>query len=196
MKKMVLGLLFSCFVLGACSTNEATTSSSNLVSSTDTFDKIFSEASNAVIEESISKDYDSSRQKTLDKIKPQYSEESTTTESSQSQSTLTTETSSSSYSAAVSSESKNALQKANDYLAYTSFSKLGLYDQLIYEKYTPEAANYAIEHVTADWNGNALQKAKGYLDYSSFSRQGLYDQLIYEKYTETEAQYAIDNLPK
>ncbi|MCV3166198.1 Ltp family lipoprotein, partial [Enterococcus faecium] len=75
------------------------------------------------------------------------------------------------------------------------FSKDGLYDQLVYEKYTPEQAQYAIDNINADWNENALQAAKDYLDYSAFSKDGLYDQLVYEKYTPEQAQYAIDNLP-
>lgn len=91
-------------------------------------------------------------------------------------------------------EFENALQSANDYLNYTSFSKESLYDQLIYEGYPEEATQYAVDNVITDWNENALQAAKDYLDYSSFSDQGLYDQLIYEGYTTDQAQYAIDNL--
>ncbi|MBT2731722.1 Ltp family lipoprotein [Carnobacterium sp. ISL-102] len=92
-------------------------------------------------------------------------------------------------------EHENALSNAYDYLDYTSFSKSGLYDQLVYEGYPADAVQYAIENVKADWNANALQAAIDYLDYSSFSDQGLYDQLIYEEYTSEQAQYAIDNLP-
>ncbi|EME3189957.1 Ltp family lipoprotein, partial [Enterococcus faecium] len=95
----------------------------------------------------------------------------------------------------VSLESSNALQAAKDYLDYSAFSQQGLYDQLIYEKYPADAAQYAIDNINADWNENALQAAKDYLDYSAFSKDGLYDQLVYEKYTPEQAQYAIDNLP-
>ncbi|MGC4499467.1 Ltp family lipoprotein, partial [Enterococcus faecium] len=41
----------------------------------------------------------------------------------------------------------NALQAAKDYLDYSAFSKDGLYDQLVYEKYTPEQAQYAIDNL-------------------------------------------------
>lgn len=92
-------------------------------------------------------------------------------------------------------ESKNALQKAYDYLDYSAFSKTGLYDQLIYEGFPEESAQFAIDNVETDWNKNALQKAKDYLDYSAFSDQGLYDQLVYEGFTAEQAQYAINNLP-
>lgn len=93
-------------------------------------------------------------------------------------------------------EYKNALKNAYDYLDYTSFSKSGLYDQLIYEGYPDDAAQYAIDNIKADWNKNALQAAIDYLDYTSFSDQGLYDQLIYEGFTSEQTQYAVDNLPE
>ncbi|WP_270790219.1 Ltp family lipoprotein [Enterococcus diestrammenae] len=92
-------------------------------------------------------------------------------------------------------ESRNALQKAYDYLDYTAFSKSGLYEQLLYEDYPEDAAQFAIDNVETDWNQNALQKAIDYLDYTAFSDQGLYEQLVYEGFTAEQAQYAINNLP-
>ena len=44
-------------------------------------------------------------------------------------------------------------------------SKAGIYDQLTSEygeQFSAEAAQYAIDNVTADWNANALEKAKSY----------------------------------
>jgi len=95
----------------------------------------------------------------------------------------------------VSREFKNAVGSAEDYLNYSSFSKQGLYDQLLYEGFPQDAAQYAIDSVVTDWNQNALQTSVDYLDYSSFSYPGLYDQLIYEGYTAEQAQYAMSNLP-
>ncbi|MGX7029975.1 Ltp family lipoprotein [Vagococcus zengguangii] len=92
-------------------------------------------------------------------------------------------------------EQKNALSKAIDYLDYSAFSKSGLYEQLIYEQFPEEAAQFAVDNVQADWNEQALNKALDYLDYSSFSDAGLYDQLVFEGFTSEQAQYAIDNLP-
>ncbi len=94
----------------------------------------------------------------------------------------------------VSREFKNALGSAEDYLNYSSFSKQGLYDQLLYEGFPEDAAQYAIDNVVTDWNQNALQTAVDYLDYSSFSYPGLYDQLVYEGYAAEQAQYALDNV--
>ncbi len=96
----------------------------------------------------------------------------------------------------VSREFRNALKKAESYLSHSSFSKAGLYHQLLYEGFPEDAAQYAVDNVITDWNVNALNKAISYLSHSAFSDQGLYHQLIYEGFTEEQAQYAIDNLPE
>ncbi|MDU1988793.1 MAG: Ltp family lipoprotein [Enterococcus faecalis] len=93
-------------------------------------------------------------------------------------------------------EYQNAVSKAEDYLDYTAFSKSGLRDQLIFEQFPEDAAQFAVDHIVVNWNEQALLKAQDYLDYSSFSNQGLYDQLLFEGFSESEAQYALDNLPK
>ena len=99
-------------------------------------------------------------------------------------------------------EYQNALVKANQYSDMMHMSKQGIYDQLVSEygeQFSPEAAQWAIDHMTADWNANALQKAKDYQDMMAMSPAAIYDQLISEygeKFTPEEAQYAIDNLNK
>lgn len=84
-----------------------------------------------------------------------------------------------------------ALDSAESYLDYTAFSRSGLADQLAYEGYSPEAAEYAVANVGADWNEQAARSAEAYLDYTSFSRQGLVDQLMYEGYTPEQAEYGV-----
>lgn len=96
----------------------------------------------------------------------------------------------------VSREFQNALSSANNYLDYSSFSKEGLKEQLIFEQFPEDAAQYAIDNVKVDWNEQALKTAKSYLDYSSFSNADLQDQLVYDKFTPEQAQYAINNLPE
>jgi hypothetical protein len=93
-----------------------------------------------------------------------------------------------------------ALDKAEDYLSYSAFSKQGLYEQLSSdagEGFTEAEARYAVEHVHANWKQQAVKKAKDYLDYQSFSRQGLYEQLSSsagEGFTPEEAQYAVSKV--
>ncbi|MEG0181591.1 MAG: Ltp family lipoprotein [Bacilli bacterium] len=100
----------------------------------------------------------------------------------------------------VPTEYKSALRKAKTYSDTMSMSKAGLYDQLTSEygeKFSQEAAQYAIDNVNADWKGNALKKAKTYQEGMAMSPSAVYDQLVSEygeKFTAEEAQYAIDNL--
>jgi len=99
-------------------------------------------------------------------------------------------------------EYQSALKKAEIYANQMHMSKAALFDQLVSEygeKFSEEAAKYAIENVKADWKENALKKAIIYQEQMSMSPSAIYDQLISEygeKFTKEEAQYAIDNLPK
>lgn len=99
-------------------------------------------------------------------------------------------------------EYKSALTKAEQYAKTMAMSKQGIYDQLVSEygeKFSPEAAKYAIDNVKADWNANALKKAETYQKEMAMSPESIRDQLVSEygeKFTAEEAQYAINNLPK
>lgn len=79
-------------------------------------------------------------------------------------------------------------------------SKLGVYDQLTSEygeKFSPEAAQYAIDNMKADWNANALAKAKDYQSQMNMSPEAIRTQLTSEygeKFTPEEADYAIQHL--
>lgn len=97
-------------------------------------------------------------------------------------------------------EYKSALKRAKNYSDLMHMSKLGIYDQLTSEygdKFSSEAAQYAVDNVDADWNANALASAKNYSDTMHMSKKGIYDQLISEygeQFTEEEAQYAVDHI--
>lgn len=84
---------------------------------------------------------------------------------------------------------QNAKSKAGDYLKFTAFSRPGLIDQLVFEKFSAEDATWAVDHMTIDWNDQAAKKAKDYLKFTSFSRPGLVDQLLFEGFTPEQAEY-------
>ena len=86
---------------------------------------------------------------------------------------------------------QNAVQKAQQYLAYTSFSRLGLIQQLEYDDFSTADATYAVDSLTVDWNAQAVKKAQQYLDYTSFSRQGLLEQLVFDSFTASQAAYGV-----
>lgn len=89
--------------------------------------------------------------------------------------------------------SSQAVRSAESYLAFTSFSRKGLIEQLEYEGFTKEEATYGADNCGADWNVQAVQSANNYLDFTSFSREGLIEQLEYEGFTSEQAIYGVDN---
>ena len=80
-------------------------------------------------------------------------------------------------------------------------SKKGIYDQLTSEygeKFSKEAAQYAIDHLKADYNKNALETAKSYQKDQHMSKEEIRDQLTSEygeQFTADEANYAVSHLP-
>nr|WP_312983757.1 Ltp family lipoprotein [Clostridioides sp.] len=101
---------------------------------------------------------------------------------------------------AVPVEFTSALKKAEIYSDTMHMSKAGLYDQLISEygeKFSVEAAQYAIDNINTDWNKNALEKAKIYQNDMAMSPSSIEDQLKSEhgeKFTSEEASYAVQHL--
>lgn len=91
-------------------------------------------------------------------------------------------------------EYTNALRAADRYLSVSAFSQQGLIEQLKFEDYSQEAAQYAAENVGADWSDQAVKKAEQYMDMSPMSRQGLIDQLQYEKFTAEQAEYGASQV--
>ena len=87
---------------------------------------------------------------------------------------------------------ENAIESAESYLEYSSFSRQGLIEQLEYEEFSTADATFAVDHVTVDWNAEPVESAESYLEYSSFSKSGLIDQLEYEGFSSAQAQYGAD----
>jgi SOS response regulatory protein OraA/RecX len=86
---------------------------------------------------------------------------------------------------------EQAAKSAKEYINYSSFSRQGLINQLLYEEFSQADAVHGADASGADWMEQAAKSAKQYLDYSSFSRQGLIDQLIYEGFSNAQAEYGV-----
>lgn len=91
-------------------------------------------------------------------------------------------------------EYANVVKTAKNYLNFMAFSRKGLIDQLVYEGYSQESAEYAVDNIGADWNEQCAKKAKDYLEFMSFSRDGLYQQLAYEGFTDEQIQYGLSQV--
>jgi hypothetical protein len=95
---------------------------------------------------------------------------------------------------------RRALESAESYLSFSGFSKQGLYEQLSSsagEGFTEAEAQYAVDHIDADWNKEAVESARSYLEFSSMSRQGLIEQLSSsagEGFTYEQALYAVNKV--
>ena len=96
------------------------------------------------------------------------------------------------------SEYSTALGKAKSYNSLFHMSKKRMYSQLTsdFDKFSNDEAQYAIDHLEADYKYNALFNAKNYRKLFNMSKSGLFNQLtsFADGFTEEEAQYAIDHL--
>ena len=96
------------------------------------------------------------------------------------------------------SEYSTALGKAKSYNSLFHMSKKRMYSQLTsdFDKFSNDAAQYAIDYLEADYKYNALFNAKNYRKLFNMSKSGLFNQLTsyIDGFTEEEAQYAIDHL--
>jgi hypothetical protein len=101
-----------------------------------------------------------------------------------------------SYGSTVTNEYKNALSVAKQYLKIISFSKQDLYEQLLFEKFSEKAAQYATENCGANWYQEAVKSGRGFLKtFPDWNKQNLYDQLSSEAatmFTQDQARYAVD----
>lgn len=86
-----------------------------------------------------------------------------------------------------------ALEKAQSYLEFMSFSHDGLVESLEYDGFNHEEAVYAADNCGADWNEQALNRAKSYLESLAFSESELLDQLEFEGFTTEQAKYGVAN---
>ncbi|WP_049484358.1 Ltp family lipoprotein, partial [Streptococcus oralis] len=87
-----------------------------------------------------------------------------------------------------------ALNKAKSYNSVLHMSKKDLYNQLTWNGFSSSAAQYAIDHLNADYKANALITARAYRKNNHLSKTEIYEWLTSSyvgKFTKEEANYAI-----
>lgn len=89
---------------------------------------------------------------------------------------------------------QQAIRSAQEYLDVLHFSRIGLIEQLEYEKFSTADAIFAVDSLRVDWNAQAAGSARDYLEVMSFSRDGLIDQLLYEGFTLEQAIYGVNSV--
>ena len=96
---------------------------------------------------------------------------------------------------------EEAVASAQSYLEYSSFSRMGLIEQLSSEYgdgYTEEEATSAVDYLEqnglVDWDQEAIEAAQSYLKNLEFSHDGLIEQLTSEYgeyFTQEQAEQAV-----
>lgn len=102
----------------------------------------------------------------------------------------------------MSTEQKNAIQAAEDYLDFMPFSKKGLVQQLSSDAgdgYPKDVAEKAVEEIEpdVDWNEQAVKAAENYQDLMPMSRSEMINQLSSdagEGFTQEQAEHAADEV--
>lgn len=95
---------------------------------------------------------------------------------------------------------KAALNSAKNYSDIMHMSKQGIYEQLTAKEgddFSEDDAQYAVDHLKANYKENALESAKSYQEDQNMSKNKIKEQLTSsygDQFTEDEAQYAVDNL--
>jgi hypothetical protein len=96
------------------------------------------------------------------------------------------------------SEETNGFTKSqrSAYLLAKELLKIGIYsrNEMIehletYSKYPPEDAEFAVEHLNADWYEQAYICGKTYLKYVPVSQERLVEYLKYKRFTDDQADY-------
>lgn len=190
-----LGLVLLMFLIGACS--------AIFLPSNDELTKEDKE----VVEDIVPSNDDNAESDDTTAKEEKATEENTTTEEETTTEEITanksnTEKKSTKENNNISREHVAALAAAQNYVDMMPFSKAGLYDQLTSDagnSFPPEAAQYAIDNVEADFKEEAVEAANSYNETFPMSDQELLQQLTSEagsKFTQEEAQYALQHMDK
>ena len=97
----------------------------------------------------------------------------------------------------LSTNQDSAIRFCRKYIQTFNISKNRLKRQLLFEEFSPEIADWAIEYVEltddVDWKEEALQGAYKYVTNVHWTPVQLHNQLLsdMEGYTEEEARYAV-----
>ena len=92
-------------------------------------------------------------------------------------------------------ERRSAIEMAQSYLSTMPFSPNGLYDQLLFEGFSEEDSQFAIEHLIVDWDEMCYETAVSYItNVGGFSKKSLIHQLVYEGFTKKQAKKAVKRL--
>ena len=92
-------------------------------------------------------------------------------------------------------ERRSAIEMAQSYLSTMPFSPSGLYNQLLFEGFSEEDSQFAIDHLIVDWDEMCYETAVSYItNVGGFSKKSLIHQLVYDGFTKKQAKKAVKRL--
>ena len=92
-------------------------------------------------------------------------------------------------------ERRSAIEKAQNYISCMPFSPSGLYEQLLFEGFSEQDSEFAVNCLVVDWDEMCYETAVNYItNIGGFSKQSLIDQLVFEGFTEKQAKKAVKRL--
>ena len=92
-------------------------------------------------------------------------------------------------------EKRSAIEMAQNYLSCMPFSPSGLYEQLLFEGFSDEDSQFAIDHLIVDWDEMCYETAVSYItNVGGFSKKSLIHQLVYDGFTKKQAKKAVKRL--
>jgi hypothetical protein len=95
---------------------------------------------------------------------------------------------------------EQAVESAQSYVDFTSFSKAGLIGQLTSEYgegFEKKDAEFAVDNIDVDWKAEAVEAAESYLAMGGFSANELHNQLTSqygEEFTDKQADHALEQV--
>ena len=92
-------------------------------------------------------------------------------------------------------EKRAAIEAAINYIYCCDMSPVKLYEQLIFEGFSEENSEFAVNHIDTDFDEECYNMAYSYVvNIGGFSKQSLIDQLVFEGFTEKQAKKAVKRL--
>ena len=92
-------------------------------------------------------------------------------------------------------ERRSAIEMAQNYLSCMPLSPNGLYDQLLFEGFSEESSQFAVNCLVVDWDEMCYETAVNYVrNIGGFSKKSLIDQLVFEGFTKKQAKKAVKRL--
>ena len=92
-------------------------------------------------------------------------------------------------------ERRSAIEMAQNYLSCMPFSRSGLYDQLLYDGFSEQDSEFAVNCLVVDWDEMCYETAVSYItNVGGFSKKSLIHQLVYDGFTKKQAKKAVKKL--